>query len=386
MTEKETLNIGLIGHKFMGRLHTHAYTNVSAAFDLKQQPVKKVLCGLGEDLPATAQKWGWQEWSDDWESVIVRPDIDVIDIAAPSIMHKKIAIAAAKAGKHIFCEKPLAMNMEDAQAMVDAVAEAGVVNTVGFNYRKAPAIALAKRLIVEGKIGRIFHFRGIYSQDWLVDPAFPLAWRLRKDAAGGGSSWDLGAHVVDLARYLVGELDEVVGFQSTFIKERPVAVVEDGLAAVAGKEMGEVDVDDATSFLGRFVEGAMGVFEVTRYGTGHRNQNRIEVYGSEGAVIWPGFEKQNELYYYSRSDPDYAQGYRTIQLGEGVHPYGTGWWPVGHTIGFSETFVHEMLDFLTAISEGKAANPSFEDGLKCQQILTAVDRSINERTWIKVAS
>lgn len=386
MKKKEELNVGLIGHKFMGRLHTHAYTNVAAAFDMEQRPVKKVLCGLGADLPDTAKRWGWQEWTEDWKSVVTRDDIDVIDIAAPSILHREIALAAAKAGKHIFCEKPLAMTLKDAQEMVAAVTEAGVVNTIGFNYRKAPAIALAKEMIEQGRIGKIFHFRGVYSQDWLVDPSFPLAWRLRKDAAGAGSSWDLGAHVVDLARYLVGELEEVIGQQTTFIKKRPVAIREDGLAAVAGDDMGTVDVDDATSFLGRFQNGAMGLFEVTRFGTGHRNENRIEVYGSEGALIWPGFEKQNELCFYSRSDPAGVQGFRTIQLGEGDHPYGNGWWPVGHPIGFGETFVHEVRDFFHAISEGRQASPSFEDGLKAQEVLVAVDQSIERRTWVKTGT
>jgi predicted dehydrogenase len=386
MTKKETINIGLIGHKFMGRLHTHAYTNVRAAFDLELAPVKKVLCGIGDDLEQTAKKWGWEEWTDDWHSVVDREDIDVIDIAAPSILHKEIAIAAAKKGKHVFCEKPMALNLDDAREMIREINTSGVKNTIGFNYRKAPAIALAKQLIDEGKIGKIYHFRGMYSQDWLVDPTFPLAWRLRKAAAGAGSSWDLGAHVVDLARYLVGEIDEVVGSQATFIEKRPIAVVEDGLSAIAGKEMGVVDVDDATSFLARFKNGAMGLFEVTRFGTGHKNENRIEIYGSEGGLIWPGFEKQSELYYFSRSDPDYAQGYRTIQIGEGIHPYGSGWWPVGHTIGFGATFVHEIYDFLTAIIKNEKASPSFEDGMKCQEILAAVDKSIADRSWTKVDS
>lgn len=384
MTDKEKINIGLIGHKFMGRLHTHGYTNVPAAFELKQIPVKKIICGLGEDLPIVAKKWGWDEWTDDWKKVVSRNDIDVIDIAAPSIMHREIAIAAAQEGKHIFCEKPLAMNLSDAREMVQIVKDAGVVNTVGFNYRKAPAIGLAKQLIEKGKIGRIFHFRGMYSQDWLVDPSFPLAWRLRKDAAGGGSSWDLGAHVVDLARFLVGEIEEVIGFQSTFVKERPIAEIEDGLTAIAGKEKGKVDVDDATSFLLRFENGAMGIIEVTRFGTGHRNENRIEIYGSEGGLMWNGFEKQNELLFYSRTDEIGTQGYRAIQMGEGVHPYGNNWWPVGHTIGFGETFVHEIHDFLVAIGEGKQISPSFEDGLRCQEILTALDESIAKKAWMKV--
>ena len=386
MTEfkKDYLNVALIGHKFMGKAHTHAYTDVGIFFDLKCKPVKKVLCAVGDDVAQTAERWGWEEWSQDWREVVNRPDIDVVDISAPSKIHKDIALAAARAGKHIFCEKPLAMNLEDAQEMLNAVEEAGVVHVVGFNYRKVPAIGLAKQIIESGELGEIYHFRGIYSQDWLVDPNFPLAWRLRKKDAGAGASWDLGAHVVDLARYLVGEITEVIGFQSTFIRERPVAVLEDGLIAIAGKEKGIVDVDDATSFLGRFENGAMGLFEVTRFGTGHRNLLQVEIYGSLGGIIWRGFENMNNLEFYSRKDPRHLQGYRLIQVGESEHPYVANWFPAGHIIGFGETFIHEIFDFLQAIAENKPASPSFFDGYKCQQILVSLDRSVAARSWVKV--
>ena len=385
MAENGRVNVGLIGSKFMGKAHAHAYTDVGIFFDLKLRPVKRLICARGEDLPGLADRYGFEEWTRDWREVVERPDIDVVDISAPSLLHKEITIAAADAGKHVFCEKPLAMTLEDAREMVEAVERAGIVHTIGFNYRKAPALALAKQMIEDGSIGRIFHFRGIYSQDWLVDPGFPLAWRLRKKDAGAGSSWDMGAHVVDLARYLVGEVEEVVASQTTFIKERPVATFEDGLTAIPGEEMGEVDVDDATSFLARFENGAMGLFEVSRFATGHRNQNRIEVYGSEGGLIWDGFEKMNDLLFYSREDPAQAQGFRTIQVGEGVHPYAGAWFPAGHIIGFGETFVHEVLDFLNAIAEGKQASPDFHDGLRCQEILAAVDRSVEERRWVQLA-
>lgn len=382
--QKKNLNIALIGHKFMGKAHTHAYTDVGIFFDLKCRPVKKVLCAVGQDVAETADRWGWQEWTQDWRDVVEREDIDVVDISAPSVIHKEIAIAAAKAGKHIMCEKPLAMNLADAREMVKAVEEAKVIHTVGFNYRKVPAIALAHQMIEAGEIGDIYHFRGLYSQDWLVDPNFPLAWRLRKKDAGAGSSWDLGAHVVDLSRYLVGELQEVIGFQSTFIHERPLAVLEDGLVAIAGKERGKVDVDDATSFLGRFQSGTMGLFEVTRFGTGHRNLCQIEIYGSKGGIIWRGFENMNNLEFYSRNDPANAQGYRLIQVGEGSHPYVANWFPAGHIIGFGETFVHEIYDFLQGVADNKPVTPSFHDGLKCQEILVAVDQSIAERCWTKI--
>jgi predicted dehydrogenase len=385
MPKDGSVNVALIGHRFMGKAHTHAYTDVPIFFEPKLRPVKRFLCAVGDDVPQVAEQWGWDDWSTDWREVVTRPDIDIVDVCAPSLLHKEITLAAAAAGKHIFCEKPLAMTLEDAREMLEAVERAGVVHTIGFNYRKVPAIGLAKRLIEEGAIGRIHHFRGLYAQDWLVNPEFPLAWRLRRKDAGAGSSWDLGAHVVDLARYLIGEVDEVIGVQTTFVTERPVAVFEDGLTAVGGDELGPVDVDDATSFLARFENGAQGLFEVTRYGTGHRNQNRIEVYGSEGGLVWNGFEKMNDLEFYSCSDPDYSQGYRTIQVGEAVHPYTAGWWPAGHIIGFGDTFVHEVLDFLNAIAEDERANPSFHDGVKCQEILVAVDKSIEARRWVKVS-
>lgn len=383
MADIETVNIALIGHRFMGKAHTHGYTDVTIFFEPKVQPVKQVLCARSGDLPDTAQKWNWKDWEFDWRKVINRSDVDAVDICAPGKIHKDIAIAAAEAGKHIFCEKPLALNLEDAREMLEAVEHAEVVHGIGFNYRKVPALALAKQFIDEGKIGRIFHFRGIYSQDWLVDPGFPLAWRLRKEDAGGGSSWDLGAHVVDLARFLVGDISEVIGSQSTFIKERPVAAFEEGLNAVPGEEKGEVDVDDATSVLVRFENEAMGLFEMTRYGTGHRNENRIEVYGSEGAIIF-NMERMNELEFYSRSDPDNAQGYRTIQVGESSHPYVSNYWPAGHIIGYGDTFVHEALDFLNAIAEGTDMNPSFDDGVKAQEVLVAVDKSVTERRWVSL--
>jgi len=241
-----------------------------------------------------------------------------------------------------------------------------------------------QQMIDQGILGDIYHFRGIYSQDWLVDPEFPLAWRLRKKDAGAGASWDLGAHVVDLARYLVGEIDEVIGQQATFIKERPIAKFEDGLMAIAGKRRGVVDVDDATNFIARFKNGALGVFDVTRFGTGHRNLNQIEIYGSKGGFIWRGFENMNNLEYYSTTDPAGRQGFRTIQVGEDVHPFVGSWFPAGHIIGFGETFVHEVYDFVTAVTESRQAKPSFEEGVKCQEILAAVDQSISTRSWTKV--
>ena len=377
------ISVCLIGHKFMGKAHNHAYTNVSHYFDTPFKVVKKVLCGKGDDVKDTASRWGWSEYASSWEDVIQRKDIDVIDIAAPSTMHKEIAIAAAKASKHVFCEKPLAMSLPDALEMYSAVQRAGIKHTVGFNYRKVPAIGLAKQLIEEGHIGRIYHYRGVYSQDWLVDPEFPLAWRLRKSDAGGGASWDMGAHVFDLARYLVGDVVEVIGTQKTFIQDRPEALREDGLVAVAGKKRGTVDVDDTTSVLARFKNEAMGIMQMTRLGTGHRNENRIEVNGSKGSFIF-NMEKMNELEYFAGDDPRITQGFRRIQVTDSCHPYTRNWWPVGHLIGFGDTFVNEMYDFLLAIAKDKPIEPTFFDGVKVQAILEAVDRSVISKCLTEV--
>lgn len=375
------IRIGLIGHKFMGRAHTHAYTDLPIFFDTDIEIVKKVICSNEESVIDIAKRWNWQKHSLDWREVVQDPEVDLVDIAAPSAIHAQISIAAAEAGKHVFCEKPLALNLEDAKAMVNAVEKADVVNMIGFNYRRVPAIALAKKLIADGEIGEIYHFRGIYQQGWLVDPNFPLAWRLRKEKAGYGSLGDLGAHVIDLARYLVGEIEEVLCTERTFIKERPKPIVENGLVAIAGKERGKVDVDDAAAFLAHFKNmETMGYLEMTRYGTGHRNQNRIEINGSKGAIIFD-MEKMNELEFYRVDDPSHIQGYRRIQVGEGVHPYMANWFPAGHIIGYGDTFVNQAYDLITAIKEGKKITPDFNDGLICQQVLEAADKSSKSKKW-----
>lgn len=378
------VRVGLIGHKFMGRAHTHAYTDLPIFFDTGVEVVKKIICSNEESVIDISKRWHWEKYSLDWREVVQNVEVDLVDIAAPSAIHAQIAIAAAKAGKHIFCEKPLALNLKDAKAMVNAVEKADVVNMIGFNYRRVPAIALAKKLINDGEIGEIYHFRGIYQQGWLVDPNFPLAWRLRKEKAGYGSLGDLGAHVIDLARYLVGEIEEVLCTERTFIKERPKPIVEDGLVAIAGKERGKVDVDDAAAFLAHFKNmETIGYLEMTRYGTGHRNQNRIEINGSKGAIIFD-MEKMNELEFYRVDDPSHIQGYRRIQVGEGVHPYMANWFPAGHIIGYGDTFVNQAYDLITAIKEGKKITPDFNDGLICQQILEAADKSVRTKKWEKV--
>lgn len=380
----KSINVGLVGHKFMGRAHTHAITDAPIFFDLGVDIVKKVICSNEESVVEVGKRWGWEKTEFDWHKLIDDKDIDVISIAAPSKFHAEIAIAAAKAGKHVFCEKPLALDMKDAEAMVKAVEDAGVTNMIGFNFRRVPALCLAKQLIEDGTLGKLYHFRAIWSQDWLTDPMFPMAWRLRKELAGYGTHGDLGAHIIDIARFLIGDLDEVCCVEKTFNKMRPKAVFEDGLFAKAGEEMGEVNVDDASQMLATFKgHDIMAYFESTRNGTGHKNQNRIEVAGSKGAVIWDE-EKLNELEYYNDGDPAHLKGFRRIQVGEGMHPYMANWWPVGHIIGYGDTFVNEYYDFFTAIKEGKQVTPNFRDGLMCQKVLDAAEQSSVERKWKKI--
>lgn len=368
----------------MGKAHTHAYTDLSIFFEPEIEIVKHTLCGTEESVFGTARKWGWQNGSTNWEEVIENEDIDVVDISAPSKIHADIAISAAKRGKHIFCEKPLALNLSDAKKMLETVKKADIVHMIGFNYRRVPALALAKQLIEEGELGDIYHFRGIYQQDWLIDPNYPLAWRLREKDAGYGSHGDLGAHVIDLARFLVGEIEEVCCMQETFIKERPIPKVEDGLVAIPGDKMAQVNVDDASAFLFRFKDkNTMGYFEVTRYGNGHKNQNRIEINGSKGSIIFD-MERMNELEFYSSADSGNANGFRRIVVGEGTHPYMANWWPAGHIIGYGDTFVNQAYDFICAIRDNTGAVPDFEDGYVCQKVLDAAQRSAEEKKWMKV--
>lgn len=381
----KTINVAVIGHKFMGRAHTHAYTDLPIFFDTGVEIVKKTLCSNEESVVEAAKKWGYQGYAFDWEEVVQDPEIDLVDIAAPSEIHAKVAIAAARNGKHVFCEKPLALTLEDAVHMTDEVKKAGVVNMIGFNYRRVPALAFAKELIENGDLGEILHFKGIYQQDWLTDPMFPLVWRLQKSAAGYGSHGDLGAHVVDIGRYLVGDIEEVCCHQRTFVKHRPVMAQSDGLTAVAGNEMGVVDVDDASAFLASFTNrNCMGYFEMTRNGTGHKNENRIEVTGTKGAIIF-NMERMCELQFYSVEDEKRGcEGFRTINIGTPKHPYMKNWWPAGHIIGYGDTFVNQAYDLVMAIKNGTFVKPDFEDGLNCQRILEAADLSAQTHSWRKV--
>ena len=383
---KRQLRVGLIGYMFMGAAHSNAYRQVGHFFDLPVEVVMQGLCGLGEaQLKAAGQKLGWCDYYEtDYRKFVTRADLDLIDIAVSNNMHAEMAIAAAKAGKHVYCEKPLAMNVAEARRMVKAVEKAGVKHAISFNYRGAPAVALAKQIIDEGRIGRIFHWRGQYLQDWIVDPKFPLVWRLQKEVAGSGAHGDLIAHLVDTAHFLVGDITEVVGDMKTFIKQRPrMKATAGGLAARAAAGKGKVTVDDASVFLARFANGAIGTFEATRFASGHKNDNFFEINGSKGSLRFC-FERMNELEFYDRSDPPHLQGFRTIQATDPKHPYVHAWWPPGHIIGYEHTFIHTVYNLVTAIARNKLPSPSFYDGLKCQAVLEAAAKSVTSGKWEKV--
>jgi predicted dehydrogenase len=386
--KKPEIGVALIGYRFMGKAHSHAYKDVAFFFpEIKATPEMRVLVGRDkQELQQAADQFGWRDTETDWHKAVQRDDVQLVDISTPSDTHKEIAIAAAQAGKNILCEKPLALNAKDAYEMVQAVKKAGVKGMVGFNYRRVPAIRLAKQLIDEGRLGRIYHFRAVYLQSWIMDPNFPLVWRLKKEVAGTGAHGDLGAHIIDLGRYLVGDFDEVCGMGETFIKERPLpsgGMV--GLTAGAqGGQTGQVTVDDAFMFMAKMKNGALGTFEATRFAAGRLNGQRFEINGEKGTIIFE-LERLNELQFYTNDDPEHIRGFRTISVTEPMHPYMSHWWPAGHIIGYEHTFVHEVYDLINDIVENKEPSPDFEDGLQAQIVLDATEKSAEEKRWIKIS-
>ena len=369
------INVALIGYQFMGKAHSNAYRQMSHFFDSDAVPVMKVICGRSEaGVKAAAAKYGWEEWSTSWEEVVRRKDIDVVDVSTPGDSHMPISIAAAKAGKTILCEKPLANTLGEARKMLAAVQKAGVLHMICHNYRKAPAVTLAQKLIADGTLGKVHHFRGAYLQDWPVDPEFPLYWRFDKVKSGSGALGDLASHVTDLARFLVGEITEVSATLETFVKERPL--VDNP------KKKGKVTVDDASLALVRFANGAIGTIEATRFAPGRKNYNRFEINASKGSLVF-NLERLNELDLYLRDDPAYAQGFRNIMVTEPVHPYWK-WWPAGHIIGYEHTFTHVVYDLMQAIVQNKQPSPNFEDGIRNQAVLEAMEKSSKSRKWVTV--
>jgi predicted dehydrogenase len=374
--EKKQIRVGLIGHQFMGIAHTNAFRSAPFWRDLPCEVVMKAVCAKDTEanLAAFAKKGGWESYETDWRALVARDDIDLVSCAAPGNLHKEIVVEAARYGKHILCEKPLANTLAEAEEMLAAVERAKVRNCCGFSYRSTPAQALAKQYVGEGRIGRIHHVFARYAQDWPSDPDFPMVWRFDKVLAGSGALGDICAHSIDAARFITGlELTEVVSQLSTMIPERSLP---DGARC-------RVTVDDACQFLGRFSNGATACFEATRMAVGRKNHNCIEVNGERGSIYWD-FEEQNYLYFYDKSRPAGEQGFTKINATHDSHPYGGGFWPQGHGIGYADTFVIEVANFLTAVAQGMPYRPDFSDGVACQRVLDAVERSYQERRWIAV--
>jgi len=372
------LNVAIIGHNFMGKAHSNAWKKAPYFFDMEAEPALKVVCGRqAGSLKEFADRWGWERCEPDWKKAVRSDDIDIVDICTPTYLHHEIALEAIKAGKHVFCEKPIALDYAEAKEMYEAAEKAGVVHFLNHNYRRVPAIRLAKRLIDEGKVGKIFHWRGSYLQSWIVDPSFPLTWHLRKETAGAGPQADLGSHSVDLARYLVGEIASITTMTKNFVTERPLpdeAVAGTFKGGASGAGTGRVTVEDAAFSVVEFANGALGSFEVSRFAPGRKNYNYFEIYGEKGSILFD-FERMNELQFFSTQDPEYAQGFRTILATEPSHDFISNWWPPGHTIGYEHTFVHGVVDFVDAIVRKVKVEPNFYDGMRNAAVLDASLRS-----------
>jgi len=385
----KSLSVGMIGYRFMGKAHSNAWRQASHFFPLKAEIRMHTLCGReAAGVKAARRELGWENASTSWKDLVANPEIDIVDINTPNESHAEIAIAAARAGKHVLCEKPLAMTVAQCKSMLEAAKKNRVVNMVCHNYRRIPAIAQAKKMISDGALGNLYHYHARYAQDWIVDPDFPLVWRLQKGISGSGTHGDINAHIIDLGRYLVGEFKEVCGLMHTFIKQRPTmdaAAKGKGLGGKAGKRMGKVTVDDTAICIGRFKNGAIANLEATRFALGRKNHIAIEINGSKGSLAFD-FEDMNRLKFFDNSRPDDRQGFSDILVTQpnGIHPYVGAWWPPGHILGYEHTFVHTIADFVNACVARKSVQPTFEDGLRNQQVLEAVEKSAKTRHWVKV--
>jgi predicted dehydrogenase len=381
------LRVALVGSAFMGRAHSQAWRTAPHFFDLPMRPQLELLVGRKPETTADrARQLGWERWSTDWHAAIADPGIDIIDICTPGDTHAEIAVAALEAGKHVLCEKPLANSVADAERMTRAAEAAraeGIVAMCGFSYRRAPALALARRFVAGGRLGAIRHVRAQYLQDWLRDPAAPLTWRLDKAQAGSGALGDIGAHSIDTAQWLTGHsITEVSATMRTFVTERPERSEVVGLGGRGDMDAarGPVTVDDAVAFTASFSGGALGVFEATRMATGRRNANRIELNGERGSIAFD-FERMNELEYFDGTDADpEAEGFRRIQVTDAVHPYMSNWWPTGHGIGYEHLFTHQVVEFIRAIAGESNASPSFDEALDIQRVLAAVEASTSDKS------
>ena len=385
------LRVGMVGYAFMGAAHSQAWRTVNRVFDLPARVRMALVCGRDEPKVAeAADRLGWDGYTTDWRRLVESDEIDVVDICTPGDSHREIALAALAAGKHVLCEKPLANSVAEAREMTEAAArarESGVRAMCGFNYRRVPAVALMRQLVAEGRIGEIRHVRAVYLQDWIVDPQFPLVWRLQKDRAGSGALGDIGAHIIDLTQYVTGQLvTGVSALTETFVRQRPLVAGSSGLAAQAdgnGSATGQVTVDDAAVFVARLDGGALATYEATRFATGRKNALRVEINGSRGSVVFD-LERLNELEFLDATRPTAEQGFSRILVTEPDHPYLGAWWPPGHIIGYEHSFTHQARDFVEAIATGADPAPSFADALQVQLVLDAVTRSAERAAWPEV--
>ncbi|WP_425271993.1 Gfo/Idh/MocA family protein [Micromonospora violae] len=383
----------MVGYAFMGAAHSQAWRTVNRVYDLPARARMALICGRDTAKVAdAADRLGWDAYTTDWRDLINRDDIDVVDICTPGDSHAEIALAALAAGKHVLCEKPLANTVEEARAMTaaaDVARAAGVRSMCGFNYRRVPAVTMMRQLVADGRLGVIRHVRATYLQDWIVDPQFPLVWRLQKDRAGSGALGDIGAHIIDLTQFVTGQrISGVSAVTETFVKERPLPAESSGLAATADggtAPTGQVTVDDAAVFVARLDGGALATYEASRFATGRKNALRVEINGSLGSVVFD-LERLNELEFYDATRPTTEQGFSRILVTEGEHPYMSAWWPPGHIIGYEHSFTHEMRDFIEAVATDVDPTPSFSDALQVQLVLDAVARSAElGSSWAEVA-
>ncbi len=373
------LNVGVIGCGFMGRTHSNAFGRVTNFFDVPYQPVLKAVCARsGDRARSFAAKWGYESAETEWRRLVESPEIDLIDIASPNDTHAEIAVAAAAAGKMVMCEKPLGRNPAESESMVEAVEKRGVPNMVWYNYRRVPAVMLAKHLVDEGRLGRIFHYRTVFLQDWTISSDLPQGgeglWRLDASVAGSGVTGDLLAHNIDTALWLNGKIDEVTAMTETFIKQRK--------HNLTGKEE-PVHIDDAAAFLARFRNGSLATFEATRYARGHKALYTLEINGERASVIWD-LHDLHRLQYFDHRDESRLRGWKDIHITDSDHPYMKNWWVPGLQIGYEHTFIHQVADFLTGLDDGKPAAPTFRDALATDYVTDAVLKSSANRSWERV--
>ncbi len=397
-THHSQLRVGMVGYAFMGAAHSQAWRTVNRVYDLPAQVRMALVCGRDTGKVAeAADRLGWEAHTTDWRRLVESDEIDVVDICTPGDSHAEIALAALAAGKHVLCEKPLANTVAEAREMAAAAVAAqaaGVRSMCGFTYRRVPAVTLMRQMVAEGRLGTIRHVRAAYLQDWIVDPQFPLVWRLQKDKAGSGALGDIGAHIIDMTQYVTGQrISGVSAITETFVKQRPLPAEYSGLAAQAagdgaadgqGPDMGPVTVDDAAVFVARLDDGALATYEASRFATGRKNALRVEINGSLGTLVFD-LERLNELEFYDATRPAAEQGFTRILVTEAEHPYMSAWWPPGHIIGYEHSFTHQARDLVEAIATGVDPAPSFVDGLQVQLVLDAVTRSAElSSNWTEV--